>query len=132
MRPYLLPCLAAATAAPMGLTPRAIAQDLFTPAPQLWVTASPSFWPVLRIYRLADMDGDGYAEYAVHGGTDSGLPSPGTVRVYDGRSPTIRREWVGQPQQMLGCPFANPGGELYGKYGAALDLNGDGLRQEAV
>src|SRR5262245_52956838 len=105
-------------------------QGLFTSASHLWVTAGPGFEPIIRTYRLADLDGDGYAEYAIHGGTNES-PPPGWVRIMDGRSGLVRQEWVGGPQQSAGCPWVSTG-EKFGKYGAALDLNGDGLQQEVV
>ncbi|HET6203452.1 MAG TPA: FG-GAP-like repeat-containing protein [Planctomycetota bacterium] len=106
-------------------------QDLFTPASYLWVTAGPGFDPIIRTYRLADLDGDGYAEYAIHGGTNTGILAPGWVRIMDGRNGLVRQEWLGNPQP-TNCFFQVPTGEYFGRYGAALDLNGDGLRQEVV
>src|SRR5262245_59275739 len=125
----LLALLLPAAMSPAQGTPPG--QGLFTPAPHLWVTAGPGFEPIIRTYRLADLDGDGYAEYAIHGGTNES-PPPGWVRIMDGRSGLVRQEWVGNPQQTAGCPFVITTGEKYGKYGTALDLNGDGTRQEVV
>jgi FG-GAP repeat protein len=106
-------------------------QGLFTPASHLWVAAGPGLEPIIRTYRLADLDGDGYAEYPIHGGTNTANLAPGWVRIMDGRSGLLKQEWVGGPQP-TNCPFQVTTGEYYGRYGAALDLNGDGLRQEVV
>ncbi len=106
-------------------------QDLFTPADHLWITAASGFGAPGRTYRLADLDGDGYAEYAVHGGATEGSLAPGWIRIMDGRSGLIRQEWVGNPQP-TNCPYQVTTGEYYGSVGAALDLNGDGLHQEVV
>ncbi|HET6203451.1 MAG TPA: VCBS repeat-containing protein [Planctomycetota bacterium] len=131
-RPLLTPFGALFAAAMAPAPGSSSGQDLFTAASYLWVSAGPGFDPIIRTYRLADLDGDGYAEYAIHGGTNTGNPAPGWLRIMEGRSGQIRQEWVGMPQQTAGCPFVFNEGELYGRYGAALDLNGDGVRQEVV
>ncbi|HET6203454.1 MAG TPA: VCBS repeat-containing protein [Planctomycetota bacterium] len=131
MRPLLTllaVILAAAVAPAPGSSP---GQDLFTPASYLWVTAGPGFDPIIRTYRLADLDGDGYAEYAIHGGTNEANLAPGWIRIMDGRNGAVRQEWVGSPQP-TNCFYQVTTGEYYGRYGTALDLNGDGLRQEVV
>jgi hypothetical protein len=115
----------------LGAAPPALAGDLFTPAPHLWVTAGPDFHPVIRCYRLADFDHDGYAEYAVFGASDAGILGPGRLRIMDGRSGAIRREWIGKPQPTNG-PYPVNKGDDFGKYGVAADLDGDGLVEEAV
>ncbi len=106
-------------------------QDLFTPADHLWITGASGMVPPGRTYRLADLDSDGYAEYAIMGGVTEGNLAPGWVRIMDGRSGLIRQEWVGTLQP-TNCFFQPSTGEYYGASGAAMDLNGDGLRQEVV
>ncbi|HET6203453.1 MAG TPA: VCBS repeat-containing protein [Planctomycetota bacterium] len=120
--------IVAATPPAPGSSP---GQDLFTPATHLWRTAGPGFEPIIRTYRLSDLDGDGYAEYPIHGGMSEVNVAPGWVRIMDGRSGLVRQEWGGGPQP-TNCFFQVPTGEYFGRYGAGLDLNGDGLRQEVV